>query len=85
MSGSLLGELAAADCWCGRSPEECEESGGCRWTRELARRGRAERARCVELARKVDATYPVTVGPAPGQVSVRHTAFPFGDYLEDLA
>lgn len=45
----LLDELAAADCWCGRSAEECEENGGCRWARELERTRRqaaaAERAR----------------------------------------
>jgi hypothetical protein len=32
----LLDELSAADCWCGRSEEECADNGGCRWTRALA-------------------------------------------------
>lgn len=33
---SLLDELESADCWCGRTFEECEEGGGCKWTRALA-------------------------------------------------
>lgn len=33
---SLLDELGAADCWCGRDPTECDEAGGCRFTREIA-------------------------------------------------
>lgn len=32
----LLAELEAADCPCGKSTEECEEDGGCRYTREIA-------------------------------------------------
>ena len=31
----LMAELDAMDCWCGRDPAECEEDGGCRWTKAL--------------------------------------------------
>lgn len=32
----LLAELdGCMECWCGKSWEECEEDGGCRWTREV--------------------------------------------------
>lgn len=45
----LLAELDAVDtCWCRRAPEECEEAGGCRWTRELAEARRTERAKVAE-------------------------------------
>lgn len=42
---SLLDELDAADCWCGRTEEDCADNGGCRWSRARA----AER----EAARKL--------------------------------
>jgi hypothetical protein len=32
---NLMAELDAMDCWCGKDPDECEENGGCRWTRAL--------------------------------------------------
>jgi hypothetical protein len=38
----LLAELDEASvaagevCWCGRHPEECDEAGGCAFTREIA-------------------------------------------------
>lgn len=31
----LLDELDAANCWCGRSEDECEEAGGCCWSNAL--------------------------------------------------
>lgn len=43
MSGELLDELAEAaiaaghDCYCGRSPDICEDAGGCPASREIAR------------------------------------------------
>jgi len=31
----LMAELdGCMECWCGKTHEECEEDGGCRWTRE---------------------------------------------------
>jgi hypothetical protein len=45
----LLDELDD-NCWCGRTEEECEEAGGCRWTRALAEREQqARRALWAEL------------------------------------
>jgi hypothetical protein len=44
----------------------------------------AERARCVQVARDVKAAYPVTLDPSQGHLSGLETAFPFGDFLEDL-
>lgn len=43
----LLAELDD-NCGCGRPVEECEEAGGCRWTRALAAREREVRAEVVE-------------------------------------
>lgn len=51
----LLAELDGVDCWCGQSPEACEEAGGCRWTRELADREQAVRAKVAEeIQREAD-------------------------------
>jgi chromosome segregation ATPase len=33
--GLLLDELDDARCWCDRTLEECEEAGGCRWSKEI--------------------------------------------------
>ena len=45
----------------------------------------AERARIITVARKMGATYPVTLEPEPGsEGSTRYAFFPFGDYLEDV-
>lgn len=45
----------------------------------------AERARVIEVARKMGTTYPVTLEPEPGSGgSTRHAAFSFADYLEDV-
>ena len=74
--GHLLDELdeasvaAGHECWCGRHPEECEEAGGCAWSRELARvraaAGAAEREQVAvaleSLARDVTAFAPPSDG-----------------------
>jgi hypothetical protein len=43
----LLDELDDS-CWCGRTEEECEEAGGCRWTRALAEREQSVRAKVAQ-------------------------------------
>jgi hypothetical protein len=43
----LLDELDD-NCWCGRTEEECEEAGGCRWTQALAEREQSVRATIAE-------------------------------------
>ena len=45
---------------------------------------RAERGRCIALAREMKAAYPVTLKPGHSPLAELKTAFPFGDYLEDI-
>ena len=45
----------------------------------------AERTRITAVARELGATYPVTIPAASGELGARHAAFPFADYLEDVA
>jgi hypothetical protein len=41
--------------------------------------------RIITVARKLDATYPVTLEPEPGsEGSTRRAVFPFADYLADV-
>lgn len=36
---NLLAELDTMDCWCGKDSDECEESGGCRWSNAIHAQG----------------------------------------------
>lgn len=55
----LLDELHSSDCpGCGRTPERCEEAGGCRWTRELADREQQLRRQITEEVARIIADAP---------------------------
>ena len=60
---SLLDELDAADCWCGRTEGECEEAGGCRWTRALTALRRESDAQ-LESLREQNAALSEALGEA---------------------
>lgn len=69
----LLAELDAADCWCGRDPVECEEAGGCSWTRTLADREREVRQQIAEEILADQAAHEARYAPVPGSGAVRVT------------